>query len=121
LGGANVASLLHQPPNVHWYPLTDQPADLESADAANRINRLIEVETERTRSAHVRARWQVFTGEAFVESAWDPSPKWGTEFVPFARCMDCLSEATPEQAEEAGGMCPQCGSPNLQESAEIEG
>ena len=121
LGEHNVASILQQTPNVHWYPLPDQPADLESSDAANRINRLIEVETERTRNAHVRARWQVFTGEAFVESAWDASPKWGTEFVPFARCMDCLSEATPTELEETGGACPQCGSPNMDESRDIEG
>ncbi|KKL73049.1 hypothetical protein LCGC14_2078800 [marine sediment metagenome] len=102
LGETNVASILQQSPNVQWYPLSKEPADIESADAANRINRLIEVETERRRQAHVRARWQVFTGEAFVESFWDNDIKHGTEFQQWERCQGCHSILPPGDIADAG-------------------
>lgn len=112
----NIASLLQRPPQLSWLPETDDPADIATAQIADRIDETIADETKRVRDARQLATWMTLCGSAFVESFYDNSEENGMAFLQFVECKDCGVVGMPSQFHEANSHCPNCESERLKEA-----
>lgn len=117
---ANCSAVTKHPPQINWFPMSLDPADVASADMANRINAALEMEARRREDAFVAARWNVTCGDVFIESFWDNDPKYGESFIQDERCQDCLGVHSSEDVLAAGGVCPDCGSEKMEPATAIE-
>ena len=97
-------------------PITFAPASMEADDlaaaaVADKVNTVIEKETRIRELKPLIARWLVMTGNVFLIPTYDTGPDAGTVFVPAEQCQTCMEVIMPLAIEDAGGMCPSCGSP----------
>lgn len=113
----NISSLLQQPPHIAWVPETDDPADIATAQVADRIDETIAEEANRERDAHVLAAWIVNCGSAFVESYYDNSEDHGMSFMGHLECLKCGTQAGPRTFGPQR-KCPQCQSESIVEAHE---
>jgi hypothetical protein len=125
-----VANLLNFRPPLTYSPATDRPEDIAAATVADRINAIIERESDIERLKAVIARWLILTGNVFLINNYDLSPESGFEFIGAEQCNDCGAVTMPKETEQAGlaqglqqgmGVCPQCGGHNLQPATEQPG
>ncbi len=112
----NIASLLQRPPHLSWLPETDDPADIATAQIADRIDETIGEEAKRIRDARILATWMTLCGSAYVESFYDNSQDNGMAFLQFMECKDCGMVGMPSMFHEANSHCPNCESERLQEA-----
>ncbi|HJQ66983.1 MAG TPA: hypothetical protein VJ816_11420, partial [Gemmatimonadales bacterium] len=92
-------------PKLLWRPgSTDEPDDRAAADVASRAIEVIEEEVNIRMNRQTLASWVGFTGGAFLESGYDPDPRWGTREVALDQCPSC--QATQPQGAP---MCEGCG------------
>lgn len=117
----NIASLLMTPAQMSWEPKRDTPSSIAAADISGQIDETIAEEAGRPQNDRVIALWNVLTGNAFLESYYDPSEEHGQTFVQHEECQQCGAVSTPVAIKEAGGECPGCGSEELKPALERTG
>ena len=107
----SVANILGFKPPITYSPASNQPADVAAATVADRINAIIEREAQVENLKPIIARWLSITGNVFLINNYDTSPEAGTDFIGAEQCVACPKVSMPLELEQAGGMCPGCGSP----------
>jgi hypothetical protein len=99
-------------PQLNFRPgLPDEPDDRASADVAVRAMNVVEDEVNIRLWRQVLATWVGLSGMAWLETGYDPSPQWGTRFIPSQQCPMC------GQVQQAQPPCQTCGN-EMMEPAE---
>jgi hypothetical protein len=92
-------------PTLTWRPGSpDEPDDRATADVAGRAIQVIEDEVAIRMNRQSLATWVGFTGGAFLETGYDPDPRWGMREIPLDQCPSC-QQTQPQGAP----MCEACG------------
>lgn len=103
------ATLARIEPKLTFRPATDEPEDRASAEVADRAIEVCEDETDIRMVRQELSQWVGYTGGAWLESGYDPSPEHGTRFVQHDTCQQCGATSPPSQ----DGTCPNCGGPTV--------
>lgn len=110
------ASLLARfEPSLHYRPATQEPEDQATADVSSRVIEVVEDEVQITPIRQILAEWVTHTGGAWLESGYDPDPRYGTVPVPMQVCPECGPQGPidPSMASISdligGPPCPECG------------
>ncbi len=118
----NVSSLIQDPVKIDWIPMTHDPADLASAEVASSIDDVIADEVGRVDSRREIATWAAVTGNAFLESFYDNSDKFGTVFMQYDQCTECgYADKPGEFTSEGVDSCPRCASDLIAPARKIKG
>jgi hypothetical protein len=117
----NIASLLMTPPQMSWEPKRDTPSAIAAADISDEIDETIAQEAGRQDNDRDLALWTVITGNAFLQSYYDPSPEHGYTFVQHEECQACGVVSSPAAIRDAGSACPACGADDLRPAVERVG
>lgn len=112
------ALIQHKPP-ITIGPGSQDADDVASGWAGDKIAELIERESLVRRYKPLAAKWLTLTGDVYLLSSYDNSFETGEEFVQFDRCMTCETVVKPDEAEEAGGVCPECGEANQETESSV--
>lgn len=107
----SVANILGFKPPITYSPASNKPEDIAAATVADRINAIIEREANVETLKPLVARWLSLTGNVFLITNYDTGPDSGSDFIGAELCTTCGAVAMPLDIEQAGNMCPQCGSP----------
>jgi hypothetical protein len=92
-------------PKLLWRPgAPDEPEDRATADVASRAIEVIEDEVSLRMTRQMLAAWVGFAGGAFLETGYDPDPRWGTREVALEQCPACQATQPP-----GAGACEACG------------
>lgn len=106
-----VSNLISYKPPITANPSTDDPADMAAAVVADKVIQVIEKECKLRERKQLIARWLRATGNVFLVNEYGPSLDGDGTFIQSEQCSVCQVVSTPLDIEEAGGKCPQCGSP----------
>ena len=94
-------------PTLTFRPATDEPEDVATAEVADRVIEVCEDETDIRNERQQLAQWVGYTGIAWLENGYDPSPEHGTRFQQDDRCLACQAVQPP--ADPPG--CALCHGP----------
>jgi hypothetical protein len=94
-------------PRLNFLPATDDTDDRAAARVAGRVIEVIESEVGLRMQRQYLAQWVGHTGDAWVETGYDPDPRWGTRLIPDQACPACALQQPPTP----GGQCAACGAP----------
>jgi hypothetical protein len=103
-------------PQLNFRPgSADEPDDRAAADVAVRAIDVIEDEVKLRIWRQILAVWVGLTGMAWLETGYDPSPRFGTRFMQSNQCPAC-------GAVQAGpAPCEACGAPEMQPAVDAMG
>jgi len=96
-------------PVMTYLPGTDETDDIAAADTAKDIMRVVEDEVDVRLQRQVLGTWAGFTGGAWLESGYDPSPEHGMRMIQDEQCAMCGATQPPSES----GTCAQCGGPTM--------
>lgn len=65
--------------------------------------------------------WVLITGNVFLHPHWDPTSKDNTVSVPLEECLTCHAELGPDQIQQNGSRCPECGGSSFQPAVNADG
>ena len=105
------ATLARIEPTLLFRPATDEPEDRATAEVAQRVIEVCEDETDVRNVRQELAQWVGYTGGAWLESNYDPSPEHGMRLVQHDTCQNPDCGATSPPTTE--GTCARCGSPTV--------
>jgi hypothetical protein len=105
--GAYVSVLARIEPTPSFRPATSAPEDRATAEVASRAIEVIEEEVNIRLLCQVLAHWAGFTGGAWIETGYDPSPQHGMRLQQDDRCLACGATGPPQKTPE----CAACGGP----------
>jgi len=110
-----IASVLSQVrPTMVFSPSTNSPDDVATADVANAVYDICEDESGMQELEDKLNIWFILTGNAFVYVYYDNDMKYGSVEMPMWACPACGFSG---EAHEFGeGICPQCGSQDIQDT-----
>ncbi len=92
-------------PKLLWRPGSpDEPDDRATADVASRAIEVIESEVNIRMNRQSLASWVGFTGGAFLETGYDPDPRYGTRQIALDQCPSCQQTQPP-----GAPACEACG------------
>jgi hypothetical protein len=94
-------------PTLTFRPATDEPEDVATAEVADRVIEVCQDETDIRNERQVLAQWVGYTGGAWLESGYDPSPEHGTRFQQDDQCLACGAVGIPQPTPE----CAVCQGP----------
>ncbi len=94
-------------------PDGNDPKDVTTAETCNKLAPALHFEHTMDRVFRDGDFWLISTGNVFYHSWWDKRGERGTITIPLERCATCQEVYAPDQIEDAGGMCPGCGTPSL--------
>lgn len=108
---AGTASRLgsHKPP-LSINPGSWDADDMAAAEVGDKVRTLVEKEAQVRDKKPMAALWTLLTGNLFLISNYDLSPRSGKDFIAFDQCLECQQVSSPVDIEEKGGVCPSCGS-----------
>ena len=104
---AFTANLARIEPTIVFRPGTDEPEDRATAEVAGRIKEVCDDECNTRVIRQYLAQWCGYTGGAWIEVGYDPSPEHGTRFVQDESCPACGTQMPPT----TDGTCPMCQGP----------
>lgn len=102
-----IAALAGTDPILQYIPVSEEPADLATANVASRI---IEVARHEVNVARIRprlARWVGLTGNGWLVSGYDNDIRYGMEPEQYEQCVGCGTQMMADDIEKEGG-CPGC-------------
>ena len=113
------SALLQNPVPIQAVPATDNADDVATANIGERLIEVMMEEFELENWEEEAAKWLVLTGNVFLIPYYDSDAKYGQKTIPNMECMDCGAASPPQEIEQSGGVCPQCGGSNLQEAVDV--
>ena len=94
-------------PTIIFRPATEEAEDRAAAEVADRILEVCNEECSTRIIRQVLAQWCGYTGGAWIETGYDPSPEHGTRLLQDDTCTACGTTATPTET----GACALCDGP----------
>lgn len=104
-------------PTLNFRPGAEQePGDRAAADVSIRAIQAVEDEVAIRANRQILAAWVGLTGQAWLETGYDPDPIHGSTFIPYEQCPTCGG------TQPAGKpTCQACGQPGLQPAMDEQG
>jgi len=96
-------------PTLNFRPATDDPEDLATANVADRVMEIVANEIDIRLQRQILAVWAGFTGGAWLEAGYDPSPDHGVRLVQHEQCATCGIQQPPTDSQAC--LAPGCGGP----------
>ena len=96
-------------PTLNFRPGSpDEPDDRATSDVAIRAIQVVEDEVDLRINRQILATWIGLTGEAWLETGYDPDPIYGTRTLQHEQCPACGAVQPPGAPQ-----CTACGTPGL--------
>jgi len=97
-------------PDLTFAPATDDPEDRATADVADRAIQVIEQECDIRLVRQQLAVTSAYCSTAWLETGYDPDPRWGERKIPMDECLACGNVQPPNPAG-CQGTDPATGQP----------
>ena len=102
-----IAALAGTDPVLQYAPISEEPADLATANVASRIVEIARLECNIARVRPKLARWTGLTGNGWLISGYDNDPRNGMVPEQYEQCVSCGTQIMADDIEGEGG-CPTC-------------
>lgn len=102
-------------------PLGWDTENVSTAETVDNIAPAIQQEHEIPRIMREFDFWFITTGNAILHPWWDKRAEQGPITLPYERCFMCQQNYLPAEIQDAGGMCPACGTPTLGQALDEQG
>src|SRR3990172_2488164 len=102
-----ISQLAGTDPVLQYAPISEEPADLATANVASRI---IEIARQEVNVARLRprlARWVGLTGNGWLVNGYDNDIRYGQVPEQYEQCVACGTTMMADDIEGEGG-CPTC-------------
>lgn len=108
---AFVSTISRIEPTIIYRPATDEAEDMAASEVADRIGEVCDDECNTRIVRQVLAQWCGYTGGAWIETGYDPSPDHGMKLLQHDTCTgpECGATSPPTTS----GMCARCDSPTI--------
>ena len=94
-------------------PIGNDTESVAAAEIADQMAPLIHEEHVMNQVMREADFWLICTGNAVLQTSWNKDARFNKIFVPHEQCLQCGTVSPPQAIEQAGNVCPQCGSNTL--------
>src|SRR5262245_16995175 len=101
---AFTSTLARIEPSIVFRPATDDPEDHATAEVSGRVLEICDQECGTRLNRQALAQWCGYTGGAWIENGYDPSPEHGMRMMQHDTCPTCGTTAPPTET----GTCAMC-------------